>query len=463
LVAAWFFAVAPIPVRHAHFAVSDFPMTFFCLLSVLFVLRRIQSGGLKDSLLAGLFGGLAASMKYPGALMAIPILLAHLQSNSPLLLQGGKEGGSAKTSPLRSRGEKKGGSFIHYHLWYSALVMIGTFIVLNPFIFVEWKLFRTHFAYESAHLMAPHSGIDLGPGLLYHTRITFPTAIGMPVYLTAIAGFIWWLIRRSKERWLIIITVVVFILVLGRGRAVFFRYLDTAFPFLIILAAGFLVAITELLPWKSASKYILLVLLTIALSVPGLSRTMKIDHLLNQTDTRVQAADWLDTHLQPGTTVFLSGFYGTPPIVPHFLKYLGITGYRETRFFDKFDSAITEYPEWNRYPLKVVIPEDIFPDLPNINLTEEVWRDSLKAWNLDWVIMDRYFLVYYSDPPVGFYDAVRTDFDLVMSFPCTDMKSKPMPLFEMQDAFYVPVARFHGIIRPGPEIRIYHRKSSLKS
>ena len=462
LVAAWFFAVAPIPVRHAHFSVSDFPMTFFCLLSVLFVLRRIQSGGLKDSLLAGLFGGLAASMKYPGALMAIPILLAHLQLPSPLLLQGGKEGGSDKSSPLRSRGEKKGGSFIHHHLWYSALVMIGTFIALNPFIFVEWQLFRAHFAFESAHLMAPHFGIDLGPGLLYHTRVTFPTAIGMPVYLAAIAGLLWWIIRRRKEQWIVIITMVVFFLVLGRGRAVFFRYLDSTFPFLTILAAGFLVDISERLPWKQTSRTILLSLLALGLSVPGLTRTIKIDHLLSQKDTRVQAAEWLNTHLKPGTTVFLSGFYGTPPIVPHFLKYLGITGYRETRFFDKFDSAIAKVPEWNCYPLKVVIPDDIFPDLPIINLSENLWRDSLQTWDIDWVVMDRYFLTYYSEPPLGLYDAVRKDFNLVVSFSPLDPQGKSQPFFEQQDAFYLPVAAFQEIVRPGPEIRIYQRKTITK-
>jgi hypothetical protein len=431
LLAAWFFAVAPIPVRDAHFSVSDFPMALFCIASMIFILRRVDNGGLRNSILAGLFGGLAASMKYPGALMAVPILMAHI-----------------RWKPFRVEFK---------HLIWAGAVMVVTFAALNPFIFVEWDLFRAHLAYESAHLMAPHEGIDLGRGWWYHPRFTFPMAMGTLVYFAAIGGLIWWAMRGGRKRWIIIITPIVFLLMLGRGKAVFFRYMASVFPFLAILAAGFVADLAGLLPWKSWSKAVMIAVFGLLLSIPSIARSVAIDHLLSKTDSRVEAARWLTTNLKPGTRVFLSGYFGMPPIVPHFFKYLKITDEREAGLYEKYRAAIAEFPAWNRYPLKVVQPEDIFPDLNAVAPTVELWRDSLKAWNIDWVVMDRYFLPFYSDYPVGLPEAVLMDFDEVATFLCLTPRVKSYPEFEMQDAFYLPVAGFHGIVRPGPNLYIFMR------
>jgi len=181
--------------------------------------------------------------------------------------------------------------------------------------------------------------------------------------------------------------------------------------------------------------------------------------LLSRTDTRVLAAEWLTKNLEPGTKVFLSGYFGMPPIVPHFFKYRRMTDDREARLYAKYQAAIAEIPAWDRYPLKVVQPEDIFPDLNTVAPTVELWRDSLKAWDINWVVTDRYFLPFYSDIPMGLPEAVKADFAEAAEFPCLEPGTHPDPEFEMQDAFYLPVARFHGIARPGPELGIYDRRT----
>jgi hypothetical protein len=263
--------------------------------------------------------------------------------------------------------------------------------------------------------------------------------------------------RGGRKRWIIIITPIVFLLMLGRGKAVFFRYMASVFPFLAILAAGFVADLAGLLPWKSWSKAVMIAVFGLLLSIPSIARSVAIDHLLSKTDSRVEAARWLTTNLKPGTRVFLSGYFGMPPIVPHFFKYLKITDEREAGLYEKYRAAIAEFPAWNRYPLKVVQPEDIFPDLNAVAPTVELWRDSLKAWNIDWVVMDRYFLPFYSDYPVGLPEAVLMDFDEVATFLCLTPRVKSYPEFEMQDAFYLPVAGFHGIVRPGPNLYIFMR------
>jgi hypothetical protein len=282
--------------------------------------------------------------------------------------------------------------------------------------------------------------------------------MGMPVYLAAVAGLIWWAIKGGRERWIIIVTPLLYLLVMGRGKAVFFRYVDVVFPFLAVLAAGFVIEITSRLPWKRSAQVITVVVLGVLLAIPAVARSIKIDCLLSRTDTRVLAGEWLTNNLEPGTEVLLSGYFGMPPLVPHFLKYQKITNWREERYMEQYQRAIAEVPEWNRHPLKIVTPEDIFLDLDKVVLREGMIRDSLRAWDIDWVVMDRYFLPYYSDFPVGLPEALRTDFELVATFSCLKPGAEPMPMFELQDAFFLPVARFYGIERPGPEIKIYKRK-----
>ena len=74
--AALAMAVHPQLVREAHFALTDTPLTFFVSLTLLTALTAAIEGNTRWFFLAGLFAGLAASTKYPGALAILMPIVA---------------------------------------------------------------------------------------------------------------------------------------------------------------------------------------------------------------------------------------------------------------------------------------------------------------------------------------------------------------------------------------------------
>lgn len=78
LIAGLVVAVTHLHVVHSHFATTDIPLTFFILLTLYFALRLAETGRMSDYLLTGVAYGLAVSTKIPGAVILVPIVVAHL-------------------------------------------------------------------------------------------------------------------------------------------------------------------------------------------------------------------------------------------------------------------------------------------------------------------------------------------------------------------------------------------------
>src|SRR4029077_19133822 len=62
-------AVAFLPARDSHFATLDIPLTLACVATLYIAYRTIHSRGLRPLLLNGIALGVAASLKYNGALV----------------------------------------------------------------------------------------------------------------------------------------------------------------------------------------------------------------------------------------------------------------------------------------------------------------------------------------------------------------------------------------------------------
>lgn len=74
LIASFFLAIFPMHVRDSHYLTTDIPLTFFILLSVLFMVNLMQSGKLKWYILSGIAIGFSATVRYfPLAILAYPI------------------------------------------------------------------------------------------------------------------------------------------------------------------------------------------------------------------------------------------------------------------------------------------------------------------------------------------------------------------------------------------------------
>ena len=81
LAAGLIVAISHLHVVHSHFATTDVPLTFFILLTLYWTINLAENGGLKNYILTGICFGLTVSIKIPGAVLFVPILIAHLYQN----------------------------------------------------------------------------------------------------------------------------------------------------------------------------------------------------------------------------------------------------------------------------------------------------------------------------------------------------------------------------------------------
>jgi hypothetical protein len=80
LIAALLLCLSPLHVINSHFATTDVPLTFFILLTLWATLRLAETRALADYVLAGIAFGMTVSIKIPGAVIFLAILVAHLYS-----------------------------------------------------------------------------------------------------------------------------------------------------------------------------------------------------------------------------------------------------------------------------------------------------------------------------------------------------------------------------------------------
>ena len=78
LIAAFLLSLSPLHVINSHFATTDVPLTFFIMLTLWATLRLSDTRALADYVLAGIAFGLTVSIKIPGAVIFLSILVAHL-------------------------------------------------------------------------------------------------------------------------------------------------------------------------------------------------------------------------------------------------------------------------------------------------------------------------------------------------------------------------------------------------
>jgi hypothetical protein len=78
ILAAALLAVDLLHVRDSHWVTTDVPLTFLTALATLYALRYWRDGHRGDAGAAGLVAGLATSMKYPGGLAFLGLLVAHV-------------------------------------------------------------------------------------------------------------------------------------------------------------------------------------------------------------------------------------------------------------------------------------------------------------------------------------------------------------------------------------------------
>ncbi len=268
-------------VEYNHFLSCDSPLLFFLLLTLLLAYQSAVSGKLSLYLLAGLFTGLSAAMKYNGLFIGVTLIVAHLWAKD-----------------YRNWGRLL---FDRRLLLCLAMVLIGFFIG-NPGALIDSRKFVADFTYNSKvtphydGTMAGHSYLD------FLARV--PAIVGWPgAILLAICAMLSLVIvltkrERSEASALCFslagVAFALYFLVIGSFPRQETRFVLPAVPFLIFMAGPFLAAA------RARGKWPFGILLALLLY------NCTCSYLVGQRfrrDPRVKAQAWVAKHTHPGLTI----------------------------------------------------------------------------------------------------------------------------------------------------------------
>jgi hypothetical protein len=404
LTAALLLAVALVHVRDSHFAMTDVLMTLLLTASLAFLLRALDHGAIEESrrralkgfAIAGLVGGLAASTKYSAAAILVAMGAAQL-----VWLAYSRK---ALWSSL---------AWMPTALFVAAFA--AGFLIGTPYAVLDTTKFTADLAFDFTHLAGGH-GVDLGRGWTYHMRRSLPYGVGLPTFFAAIVGVAPFVRRLGRYAFVLGTFAIAFYISIGSGYTVFFRYVLPLVPIICLLAALGIHATGRWLASRTRASHALTVgLLTAVVAGPSIVQSAWFDVLLARTDTRVLAREWLAPRLKPDESLYDSGSNYTR------------LDLHDVQFHQwAFDVSANSFGH----------PEGATPD---------------------WLVLHESPLQLYASTPPPLRQLAATKYEQVFTARATKGRIASA-VYDLQDAFFLPMSSLSTVERPGPTIRIYRRR-----
>ena len=405
-------AVAFLHVRDSHFGTLDIPLTLACVAALYIAYRSIQSRGLRPLLLNGISLGVAASLKYNGALVFA---------------------GIAAAQTLRARAERTQWSRTLMRLALIAAVGVVTLAITSPFLLLDPGMTQHGLGYIFAHLekaTAPAIGwVQLSLALWF--------GIDPVLVLLAIVGVAYAVWRRDPADVIILTFMAVYLVLIGAGRSVFFRYADPMIPLMLLLGGRALAALVERTA-RGRTRRLALAVAFVLIGVAPLVHDVRYNLLIQQQDTRTLAFDWLATHIPAGSLAAVPYFAGPA-----------------------HDQAMIDSGEHSHGAADPYVASFLDGRLETQYHVHELTKDDLQLTSLDRLRNEgiTYVVVGYETPGTG----CRVDSPLERLLQAqgpplarfAPTSGCPRSVFDPIDAYYVPLAGYAGWVRPGPYIRIY--------
>ncbi|OGL38851.1 MAG: hypothetical protein A2042_01775 [Candidatus Schekmanbacteria bacterium GWA2_38_11] len=434
LISSLILSLTYLHARDSHFGTTDVPLTFLILLAYIFISDIFLSG--KNYILAGIISGFSVSMKYNGAILAVPILIAHLLSKET----------------FEESFVKK---FFNKKIIFSALAMISAFLLTSPYVLLDYKSFLASIKFLTKALRQG-IGMELGIGWIFYLKFTLRYGIGAPLLLASLAGMAYLIYRHRKEDILLLSFPVIYYLIIGNSHGVFSRYMIPVLPFLSLFTAVVIYDFISSIKILKNYKLLASILVSILVLIPSIYSIISFNNTIFKKDTRNLAADWIKTNLPSGSRIYMHGHYEYElPLLP--------------RDLENIEADIVDFKERGKTSpnfiiklraLDLLLKKGTYPPNPNFHIlrseSEYINDDLLTKMSPDYIVTTEYYLNYYSSD-AGKLDNFIKRFctPLVSFYPYNLTGEKPNPLFDPLDAFYVPFARPDGILRPGPVIHIY--------
>jgi dolichyl-phosphate-mannose-protein mannosyltransferase len=405
-------AVAFLAVRESHFGTLDIPLTLACTAGLYIAFRTIGASGIRPLVLNGIGLGIAASLKYNGALVFV---------------------GMAAAQWLRAQAERVGIPRQAGRLAVIAGIGLLTLALTSPFLVLDPALTQHGIGYIVEHLgkpTAPAIGwVQLSLALWY--------GLDPILLLAALAGVGYATWRRQPADVILLCFLLVYFLLIGAGGSVFFRYADPMIPSLMLLGGRVLSEMVSQVSPVRIRSAALVGVMSITL-LPAVAHDVRYDLLIQQTDTRTLAYDFLSANVPAGDRAAMSYMAG-----PAHDQALVASGEHSHGATDPYVAAFLDSRLETRYSIHELSSADL----------QQGSVDPLRREGVHWVVIG-------SDPPgTGCLPESPLERALLATGPPVASFSPtigcPRSVFDPIDTYYVPLAGYEGWLRPGPPLRIY--------
>ncbi len=294
LLSSLFLAFTLLHVKYSRLIRPDVPMTFFITLSFLCIYLIYERGKTRDYLLATIFAGLSIATKYTGALLIVPIFLAHL---------------------FRGLKEKK----TLFRIFLSRRVLlILVFSAVGFFIAFPYGLLRFSSLIDTVEMwlrglnkVTANNQGEISSWVYYATR-ALHHGMGQPLWVFSLAAIVYAGLRHRRKDILLISFPLAYYLIMGSFSRHFDRYILPVVPFLVIAGAVFLVKIASILSRSERRQNFVVVGLALAIILfPGI-RVVRYVHLMTQQGTGLQAKEWVEMNIPQGKKILYETY--SPPL-----------------------------------------------------------------------------------------------------------------------------------------------------
>lgn len=302
LIAALFFAVAPMQIIHSRVIRTDVTSTFFLLAAACLLFRFLDKGKLKSLIFSGVMGGIATAIKYPSAVIMIPITLG-------IFLRGGDK---SVPSYRASKGITEPPNLIRPvlpALFIAAAAFILGFAVTAPYAILDYK--QTLSEIRNLKYLEPagypHIGI-LEKFIWYLNEVIRYAAGGIVIQLLAVLGLITAILSGKKTIYVLISIPLVVFLILFVINTRQPRYVIPLLPFVAIFAGrGLYFGLKTIIGKKKYFSPVLGLAAILAALNPGLRAAADGRRSL-QKDNRTLCKEWVEANIPPGSRIAYEAF-----------------------------------------------------------------------------------------------------------------------------------------------------------
>lgn len=305
LISSLFLAFTLLHVKYSRLIRPDVPMAFFIALSFLCIYLIYENGKIRNYLMATLLAGFSIATKYTGGILIVPIFLAHL-------FRGLKE----KKTLFRIFFNKK----VLLALLFAA---IGFFVAFpQALVYNRYLLVTIMGWFEGLNKVSANNQGEIS-SWLYYIIGPLNDGMGQPLGIFSLAAVVYAVFRHRRKDILLISFPLAYYLIMGSFLRHFDRYILPVVPFLVIVAAVFLMEIaSKLSRSRKRQNFVVMGLVLAIILFPGI-RVIRYVHLMTQQGTGLQAKEWVENNI-PRDKKIIHETYSAP--ISGYITYGGGPG-----------------------------------------------------------------------------------------------------------------------------------------